>query len=298
MEAKTDAVYDNIPVMKETLSHIFSVDKDSFHSFEYLSDGISNISFRFHFRDNYYIMRFPRDNHNQADKLKQEYEAYGLLEKANVQCTDELIHFDIERGIKITKYICNAYYPDIQKEDNIRRCLVLLRNIHESGINSSKYFDIAQTLIREEMELKFDAECYLVGYKAIRQAFFKIYDNLPKNQNMTFCHIDPIKYNFLLSDSGDYIIDFEYARMCNPLIDLASFAIYNQFNEEQIYNMLQLYYNHPPVEEEQEMIYRYMAMEGLISAVWYLNRIENEKNKTAMYQSYFYAVNYFHKILI
>lgn len=289
---------DYIVKAKEALSDVFRAEPHLFHDFEYLSDGISNISCRFQYRNRQYIVRLPREDVIPEEKYRLEHDAYRLLKHSGVSCTDKLIHFDIKKGIKITEFIGNAYYPDANNEEHISRCMKLLKSIHSAGIRSSEYFDIAETLIATEEEKPRDQQYKLEDYQDMRKAFFKIYERLPARQEAEFCHIDPIRYNFLLSDAGDYLIDFEYSRMCNPAIDLASFAIYNNFGEAQIRRMMELYYERAVTQEEFSRLYSYLALNGLYSAVWYRNRLsEDREMEKAMYRAYAYAVKYSRKVL-
>ena len=282
---------------KEALADVFRADPHLFRDFEYLSDGISNISCRFQYQGRQYIIRLPREDVIPEEKYRLEHEAYRLLRQSGVVCTDKVIHFDIKKGIKITEFIGNAYYPDVNNEEHVLRCMKLLKSIHSSGIKATEYFDIAESLTAAEKE-RTRNHYKLEDYPDVRRDFFKIYEQLPVRQESEFCHIDPIRYNFLLSDAGDYLIDFEYSRMCNPAVDLASFAIYNNFGEEQIHRMTEMYYERAVTPQELSGLYSYLALNGLYSAVWYQNRLgEDKEMEKAMYRAYAYAVNYSKKVL-
>ena len=56
------------------------------------------------------------------------------------------------------------------------------------------------------------------------------------------CHIDANVDNFLIfPDHSAKLLDWEYAGMCDPLMDVSMCAIYSYYEEEQTEKLLELY---------------------------------------------------------
>lgn len=56
------------------------------------------------------------------------------------------------------------------------------------------------------------------------------------------CHIDPAPQNFITAGSARYLVDWEYAAMCEPVWDLAGLSIEGEFDKDQDAAMLARYF--------------------------------------------------------
>ena len=82
------------------------------------------------------------------------------------------------------------------------------------------------------------------------------------------CHIDLVPDNFIINGNDVHLIDWEYAAMCDPLIDIAMFAIYAHYDNEELEHLMSLYFERPVKEEERMRIYCYVALSGFLWALW------------------------------
>ena len=64
------------------------------------------------------------------------------------------------------------------------------------------------------------------------------------------------------------LLDWEYAGMCDPMIDVAMCAIYSYYDEEQLDHLLRIYLKREPSEEEQFATYAYAALGGFLWSLW------------------------------
>ena len=82
-------------------------------------------------------------------------------------------------------------------------------------------------------------------------------------------HVDCIPDNFLiLPDGTGKIIDWEYAGMQDPLIDVAMCAIYSYYNEEETDRLIELYLDREPEREERFVVYACAALGGFLWCLW------------------------------
>ncbi len=110
-------------------------------------------------------------------------------------------------------------------------------------------------------------------------------------------HIDSVQSNFLmLSDNTIKLIDWEYSGMCDPLIDLAMFAIYSYYTEEELENLIKIYLKREPSKEEHIRIYSYVALSGFLWALWaeYKTALGEEFGEYTIYM-YRYGKIYYKK---
>ena len=65
-----------------------------------------------------------------------------------------------------------------------------------------------------------------------------------------------------------YLIDFEYAAMQDPDLDLAMFIVYSLFNRQEIDQIIDIYFEHQVTPLKRYKIYSYIAMVGLLWSNW------------------------------
>jgi thiamine kinase-like enzyme len=64
------------------------------------------------------------------------------------------------------------------------------------------------------------------------------------------------------------LIDWEYAGMCDPLVDISMCAIYSYYNEEETDRLIEIYLKRTPTTEERYTVYAYMALGGFLWSLW------------------------------
>lgn len=85
----------------------------------------------------------------------------------------------------------------------------------------------------------------------------------------TLTHVDAVPDNFLIVDEKKVIIiDWEYAGMCDPHLDLAMFAVYAAYDKQQTDTLIDLYFDNSCLEHIRTKIYCYVAASGLLWSNW------------------------------
>ena len=81
-------------------------------------------------------------------------------------------------------------------------------------------------------------------------------------------HIDAVPDNFLFTKNGIRIIDWEYAGMQDPHVDIAMFCIYSLYSKEQVDHLIDLYFKGEVSPMIRTKIYAYIASAGLLWSNW------------------------------
>lgn len=119
------------------------------------------------------------------------------------------------------------------------------------------------------------------------------------NRTHVLSHIDSVADNFLfLPDGSVRLIDWEYAGMCDPLIDVAMCAIYSYYNEEDAEHLIRIYLEREPTAEERMVVWAYMALGGFLWSLWaiYKSALGEEFGEYTLIM-YRYAKRYYRKII-
>ena len=112
-------------------------------------------------------------------------------------------------------------------------------------------------------------------------------------------HIDAVPDNFLFSKNGKteniQLIDWEYAGMQDPHVDIAMFCIYSLYDsKEEIDKVIDLYFENNCDQKTRIKIYCYVALCGLLWSNWceYKRQLGVEFGEYSLKQ-YRYAKDYF-----
>ena len=95
----------------------------------------------------------------------------------------------------------------------------------------------------------------------------------PQPQKRGLTHIDAVPDNFLFSTDPDQqetirLIDWEYAGMQDPHVDIAMFCIYSFYDKAQIDQTIQFYFENNCPDSTRIKIYCYIAVCGLLWSNW------------------------------
>ena len=118
------------------------------------------------------------------------------------------------------------------------------------------------------------------------------------NRPKVLSHIDANADNFLiLKDGSVRLIDWEYAGMCDPLIDLAMAGIYSYYKEEDLEKLMEIYFGRIPDNTERLIVYSYVALGGFLWSLWavYKASLGEEFGEYTIIQ-YRYAKAYYRKV--
>ena len=90
------------------------------------------------------------------------------------------------------------------------------------------------------------------------------------NRPKSLSHIDSVFDNFIFTKDNDLpkLIDWEYAAMSDPYIDIAMMAIYSYFDYENTNELINIYFDAKTDREKYFIIYSYMALGGYLWALW------------------------------
>jgi thiamine kinase-like enzyme len=83
------------------------------------------------------------------------------------------------------------------------------------------------------------------------------------------CHVDFNPDNVIkLSDGTVRLVDWEYAGMADPLLDVAMFGIYSYYDRPKIDWLLEIYLKRQATSAERLRLYIYTALGGYLWALW------------------------------
>lgn len=244
----------------------FGVRPDEITGISVLKKGMTNRSFRFFCHGKEYIMRIPGEGTEKLINRREEALVYQTLNGLNI--CDDMAFIDPESGYKITAMLPDARVCNPFCEDDLRLCMKKLREFHQRHFEVSHQFDLFGQIDFYE-SLWNGKESVYRDYKKTKSKVLELEPYIREHIN-TWClsHIDSVPDNFIFSGNEVRLIDWEYAGMQDPHIDIAMFCIYAMYDRNQIDHLIDLYFDNDCSTEIRIKIYCYIAACGLLWSNW------------------------------
>jgi len=285
-------------VIMKAIAEIFNVTEDKIHNIKPIKVGMTNHSFTFTHDGTQYIMRIPGEGTDMMINREQEYSVYQIILPLDI--SDDVIYIDPKTGYKITKYIKDARVCDPLNKSDVKACMKKLREFHNLKLSAGHTFDIFERIeYYESLWLK--PGSYFRDYPETKRNIMSLkeyIDSVPKEWVLT--HIDAVPDNFLFEETNAMqrirLIDWEYTGMQDPHVDIAMFAVYSMYDQEEIETLIDSYFTEGCPEAVRTKIYAYIAMCGLLWSNWceYKSHMGVEFGEYSLRQ-YRFAKDYYQK---
>lgn len=283
---------DAIAVITEALKAAATDIKD----IQVLKKGMTNRSFLFECKGKRYIMRIPGEGTDRMIDRAKEAAVYKAIDGLGI--CDNIIYMNPENGYKITEYIENARVCNPSDKSDITACMKRLRNMHEQKLAVEHEFNIFEQINFYE-SLWQTKSCYR-DYENTKKNVWRLIPYIEAHaKEKVLSHIDAVPDNFLMykDASGNEsirLIDWEYAGMQDPHVDIAMFCIYALYDKEQVDALIDAYFTEGCSKATRTKIYCYISVCGLLWSNWceYKRSLGVEFGEYSLRQ-YRYAKDYF-----
>lgn len=261
-----------------------------------LKKGMTNRSFLFSCKGKKYIMRIPGEGTDQLINREQEATVYHTIDGKNI--CDNIVYINPKNGYKITEFFENARACNPLSPDDIKKCMKRLRAFHELKLKVNHEFDIFGQMEFYETLWNGSSSIYK-DYKKTKENVLSLKSYIEAHvKEKVLTHIDAVPDNFLfINNNGKEdirLIDWEYAGMQDPHVDIAMFCIYSLYDRGQIDNLIATYFSEGYDETTRIKIYCYIAVCGLLWSNWceYKRNLGVEFGEYSLRQ-YRYAKEYY-----
>lgn len=287
-QLKTDAIH--------LICEALSAKPEDITDITVLKKGMTNRSFLFTCKDKKYIMRIPGEGTDQLINRRQEAAVYHANADKNI--CDDIAYINPENGYKITEFLEGARVCDSTDYEDVKKCMNRLRGFHALKLKVAHEFDIFGQM--EFYESLWDGTPSV--YKDYEKTKANVWSLKPYIDahagEKILTHIDAVPDNFLFvqKDGKEEIrlIDWEYAGMQDPHVDIAMFCIYSLYNKRQVDRLIAAYFTDGCDDATRIKIYCYIAACGLLWSNWceYKRNLGVEFGEYSLRQ-YRYAKDYY-----
>ena len=280
----------------QVICQALSARPDEVTNITVLKKGMTNRSFLFSCKDKKYIMRIPGEGTDQLINRRQEAAVYQTI--AGRKICDEIAYINPENGYKITEYLEGARVCDAEKEEDLQKCMKKLREFHGQKLKVDHSFDLFGQMEYYESLWEGTPSAYK-DYEKTKAHVLQLKDYIEANAGeWVLTHIDAVPDNFLFVEENGKeeirLIDWEYAGMQDPHVDIAMFCIYSLYKKEQVDHLIDLYFEGNCDDRIRIKIYCYIAVCGLLWSNWceYKRKLGVEFGEYSLRQ-YRYAKDYY-----
>lgn len=238
-----------------------------------------------------YILRLPGVGTDKLINRKQEYEVYKTI--APYRISDEVLFFDKTTGVKIAKYIANCHNVNPNNIDEVRLAIKAMHRLHDLHLSVDFEFNLKERIEFYEILMK---KSKYNDYGIIKEKILRLLDRVSTmTDDKCLCHIDPNQDNILIDNESNEVkalVDWEYAAMQDPLVDVAMFCIYAGYGKDMIDIAFRMYCRDMhPAESTIFKYYTYIASCGLLWSNWceYKNQLGQDFGGAYELSQYNYA---------
>jgi len=234
-------------------------------------ESLTNRNFKLALGSEEYALRIP--GAGTAKYIDRAAEAHNARLASSIGVAPEVLYADAGSGLMLTRFVPESApltAAALRQPAMLGHAVDLLKRLHESGLS-----------FRGRMELfpKLDQYLSLAGEKgwpagldlgAARRTVEAARPALEqRGAPWGPCHIDPVPHNFVASRAAHslYLLDWEYAAMCEPLWDLAAVSIEAELDEAGDRLLLDGYFGSSWSRRLGRFIL-YKALLNLLAAAW------------------------------
>lgn len=281
----------------ELVSEVFQIPESDIYDIRCLKSGMTNKSFLFQVKDRHYICRIPGPGTELLINRMEESAVYEVIRPLGL--SEHIFYINGRTGYKISEYYEGARNAQADNWEDITACMAALHRLHDSNLTVPHSFDIRERISFYERLCTANGGTLFEDYETVHGWMTELMDRLDQlDRPKVLAHIDSNTDNFLMLPDGSVrLIDWEYAGMCDPLIDISMCALYSYFDEASVEKLAEIYLGRPASHEEQLVIYSYLALGGFLWALWavYKASLGEEFGEYTLIM-YRYAKCYYRKI--
>lgn len=236
--------------------------------------GLTN----FVFRAGDYCLRIP--GKGTEEYIDRGNEAVAASEAAKAAVSPELLYFDRQSGVMVTRFVEGA---TTMTPDGFRtrpgapaRAGEAFRRLHDSGAVFPFRFELF-SMIDSYLAILATKNVDLPdGYHDVVREAEGVRRALEVNPvPLVACHCDPLCENFLDSEGRMWIVDWEYSGMNDPMWDLGDLSVEGGFDADQDEEMLHAYFAGKATPQDHGRMVIYKAMCDLLWTLWGLIQLAN-----------------------
>ncbi len=222
-----------------------------------LMGGMSNYTYVISAKQTRYTFRIPGKNADRFVDRHIEQHHLNLIEP--LKLNNDTVYLNEESGIKIAHYLEGTPLHEKDPLAFLDEAVAVLKKVHDSDLSSPYAYAPFERLARYESYVKDYNHQHHPRYQAAKALLFEhrpFLEQFPK----VLTHGDAQVSNFVVTDEGLRLMDWEFTGMNDPYYDLACFG---NANFDHALAILPVYLGTPPTTEDFNRLYLWRIFQCL-----------------------------------
>jgi len=248
----------NEEIIKKTCSEIFNIQETEIEVVKRLMGGMSNYTYVIMIKGMLYTFRIPGKNASKFVDRTIEKHNIELIE--NLDLNNITIYLDVETGYKIAEYLEGTPLHELNPLDYLNEAAEVLHKIHESNLLSRNDYDPLKRLKVYESYTYEYGHVHSQRYLDLKAKFLSYKDKYMDKSKLVLAHGDSQVSNFVVTDSGLRLMDWEFTGNNDPYYDIACFG---NSNFDHALALLPVYLKREPTVEDYNRLYFFRSFQTL-----------------------------------
>jgi thiamine kinase-like enzyme len=232
--------------------------------------GLTNRNYRVAVGGDQYVLRIPGEG--TSEYIDRKAEAVNARIAAEAGVSAEVLYFDAEDGVQVTRFIPAAATMNAERFKDlgaVARAARAFRLIHDCGKKFASEFELFK-MMDEYLDLLQRKDAWVPdGYRAVQKEAEAVRAALAVHPaTRVACHCDPLCENFLDTGERMWIVDWEYSGNNDPMWDLGDVSVEAGFGPDQDAALMEAYFGGKPPADQVGRMVMYKAMCDLLWTLW------------------------------
>ncbi|MDR2822859.1 MAG: phosphotransferase family protein [Acholeplasmatales bacterium] len=193
------------------------IKKDNIEVIERLKGGMSHLTYKIKFDDNFYVIRVVGKYGNYFIDRKDELEALENVHHSNI--TNRVYYINTQTGYKVSSFIEGIVLSESDPKPVLSKIVNTLKILHSSK-KIKNDFNYLERIEEVQKELTTVSDLF----NELFSNWIEIYNKKYRNDPKVLCHNDAQRSNMVLKDEKIYLLDFEFAANNSIYFEFASFG--------------------------------------------------------------------------
>ncbi len=222
-----------------------------------LMGGMSNYTYVIDVDGEQYTYRIPGKNAGHFVDRKEE--AFHLPLAESLGISNDTVKLDIETGEKIGRYIEGTPMSEGDPLKHLKAVAALLKQVHHATLTTPIDYAPFARLTRYEALVRAYDHTHSDRYHAIKTTLLERHADFAADST-TFTHGDAQPSNFVITDQGLKLVDWEFTGNNDPYYDIAQFG---NMNFDHARALLPVYLEREPDAHEHNRLHLWRAFQCL-----------------------------------
>lgn len=237
---------------------VFNVKEEQIEVKKRLMGGMSNFTYVLEISGKLYTFRIPG---KKAEKfVNRTVEKHNIELVKDLELNNKTVYFEIESGYKIAEYIEGTPLHELDPMMYLQEASNILHKIHNSELSSDYDYDPLKRLkVYESYLVEYEFK-HSKRYLELKEKFLSYSDKYMDESKLVLAHGDSQVSNFVVTENGLRLMDWEFAGNNDPYYDIACFG---NSNFDHALALLPVYLKKTPTIEEYNRLYFFRAFQTL-----------------------------------